>query len=372
MTQQEVADRLNVSNKTISKWERDDGYPEITIIPALAELFGVTSDEILRGERIPQSDQGSARNSAGVEKQVQHIVKSNMARFQNYSYLASALALTGLICLFTIAYAFYRPVIGLGIMLVFIIASITLELSLASTLRIYTRDHEIIKQNRELLKPLWKTANRHSFAVFMLNGAVLILSLPFIIFRDSYFIDSVISFETYLTWLPVLGLIIVLICAVLLNLLGAKLFIRKRQQPKTYPVKSMQRMNLIQGIFFFLTLIVVLVDVLRLETIYYPGPFLFFIFLCAAIIVMVVTVIKNRSRGGRILLLAAGLRNLLYIFVLLYFNSGLTYIALGSGESYYHYTFTPGPLLVFLGATAAYMLIHYYMLFRLDSDQGAL
>lgn len=43
MTQQEVADRLNVSNKTISKWERDEGYPEITIIPALAELFEVIS-----------------------------------------------------------------------------------------------------------------------------------------------------------------------------------------------------------------------------------------------------------------------------------------------------------------------------------------
>ncbi|HHW74983.1 MAG TPA: helix-turn-helix transcriptional regulator, partial [Firmicutes bacterium] len=56
MTQQEVADRLSVSNKTISKWERDEGYPEITIIPALAELFDVTSDEILRGGRIPQQD----------------------------------------------------------------------------------------------------------------------------------------------------------------------------------------------------------------------------------------------------------------------------------------------------------------------------
>ena len=49
MTQQEVADRLNVSNKTVSKWERDEGYPEITMIPALAELFDVTADEILRG-----------------------------------------------------------------------------------------------------------------------------------------------------------------------------------------------------------------------------------------------------------------------------------------------------------------------------------
>ena len=36
MTQQEVADKLNVSNKTVSKWERDEGYPEIMMLPAIA------------------------------------------------------------------------------------------------------------------------------------------------------------------------------------------------------------------------------------------------------------------------------------------------------------------------------------------------
>ena len=43
MTQQEVADRLGVSNKTISKWESGGGFPDIAILPALAELYGVTA-----------------------------------------------------------------------------------------------------------------------------------------------------------------------------------------------------------------------------------------------------------------------------------------------------------------------------------------
>jgi len=58
MTQQEVADRLGVSNKTISKWESGGGFPDIAILPALAELYGVTADDILAGETVRQSTGG--------------------------------------------------------------------------------------------------------------------------------------------------------------------------------------------------------------------------------------------------------------------------------------------------------------------------
>ena len=52
MTQQDVADRLNVSNKAVSRWERNECAPDLSLIPALAEMFGVTCDELLKGERI--------------------------------------------------------------------------------------------------------------------------------------------------------------------------------------------------------------------------------------------------------------------------------------------------------------------------------
>lgn len=58
MTQQETADRLGVSNKTISKWESGGGFPDIAILPALAELYGVTADDILAGETVRQSTGG--------------------------------------------------------------------------------------------------------------------------------------------------------------------------------------------------------------------------------------------------------------------------------------------------------------------------
>ena len=57
-TQQEVAEKLNLSNKTISKWESGGGFPDIAILPALAELYGVTADDILAGETVRQSTGG--------------------------------------------------------------------------------------------------------------------------------------------------------------------------------------------------------------------------------------------------------------------------------------------------------------------------
>ena len=51
MTQKDLADQLNVSDKTVSRWERDEGAPDLAMIPVIAEIFGVTCDELLRGER---------------------------------------------------------------------------------------------------------------------------------------------------------------------------------------------------------------------------------------------------------------------------------------------------------------------------------
>ncbi len=51
ITQRELAEILNVSAKTISHWERDEHSPDLSIIPLLAEFFGVSCDELIKGER---------------------------------------------------------------------------------------------------------------------------------------------------------------------------------------------------------------------------------------------------------------------------------------------------------------------------------
>ena len=55
-TQAELAEILNVSNRTISKWENGDGFPDITILPSVAQALGITVDELLAGEKIPKEE----------------------------------------------------------------------------------------------------------------------------------------------------------------------------------------------------------------------------------------------------------------------------------------------------------------------------
>ena len=51
MTQRELAERLGVSNRTVSKWECGDGMPELANLLPLCAALGLTADELLRGER---------------------------------------------------------------------------------------------------------------------------------------------------------------------------------------------------------------------------------------------------------------------------------------------------------------------------------
>ena len=48
MTQSEVADALHISYQAVSKWERDESLPDITLLPSIAELFHVSIDNLLR------------------------------------------------------------------------------------------------------------------------------------------------------------------------------------------------------------------------------------------------------------------------------------------------------------------------------------
>ncbi|MBQ4572225.1 MAG: helix-turn-helix transcriptional regulator [Clostridia bacterium] len=50
LTQQELAEKLQITNKAVSKWETGDGMPDVQLLSPLANELGVTVDEILNGE----------------------------------------------------------------------------------------------------------------------------------------------------------------------------------------------------------------------------------------------------------------------------------------------------------------------------------
>jgi len=52
MTQAELAVRLNVSDKTISKWETAKGYPDISLLEPIAKVFGISITELISGNAV--------------------------------------------------------------------------------------------------------------------------------------------------------------------------------------------------------------------------------------------------------------------------------------------------------------------------------
>ncbi|HBI1251950.1 TPA: helix-turn-helix transcriptional regulator [Staphylococcus aureus] len=50
LSQEELAEELNISRQSISKWENEKGYPNIETLLKISEIFNITVDELLKGD----------------------------------------------------------------------------------------------------------------------------------------------------------------------------------------------------------------------------------------------------------------------------------------------------------------------------------
>lgn len=85
LTQMQLAAQLQVSNRTVSKWENGDGFPDISLLPGLAGALDITIDELLTGE-VPAQIQQSV--SAAEARRAQ-------GRYQVAKIVAGALLVAG-------------------------------------------------------------------------------------------------------------------------------------------------------------------------------------------------------------------------------------------------------------------------------------
>ena len=130
MTQKDLAEKLNVSDKSVSRWERDEGAPDISMIPVIAEVFGVTCDELLRGERKPAAERVEAapeEKSFKAEKQMKRLIKLALFRFRSQNYIALGLSLVGVIAALVANLAYTAALLGFFLALSFIVAAVVCE-----------------------------------------------------------------------------------------------------------------------------------------------------------------------------------------------------------------------------------------------------
>ena len=80
LTQKELADKLGVSDKTVSKWETGNGMPDVSLLQPLCEILSVNLNELLSGERLSdESYSGKAEeNMMILAKDAQDSKKNRM------------------------------------------------------------------------------------------------------------------------------------------------------------------------------------------------------------------------------------------------------------------------------------------------------
>ena len=196
LTQQDVADRLGVSNKAVSRWERDETAPDLFLIPAIAEMFGVSCDELLKGERIINNEEApSPKNSS---TQIKALVLKKLSQFKTNSIISSSLSLAGLILLFGISYGFYKPILAFCVMLLFIIAAFVIALISVNKLREIKNDSEtfdLLDIKNQLL--FNKTLADFSLLSFFISLAVFIFSSPMLIPSFMEYFGTVLGIRSF-------------------------------------------------------------------------------------------------------------------------------------------------------------------------------
>ncbi len=205
-TQQEIADKLNISNKTVSKWERDEGCPEIMMLPAIAELYGVTVDEILRGERILK-EEAPEINEEKTEKRAKYLFDKAQTKFTNLSFVSIALGVLASILAYLIwEISYNNTTIAVCVVLTLIMtcASIIVQIiALNNFMANFNSDEGFIdeyatgKAKKKALIYLCVTICLATVSVFGIVMVIINASTPYAMIPVSILFGGVIAFAVY-------------------------------------------------------------------------------------------------------------------------------------------------------------------------------
>ena len=96
MTQQELADKLSVTDRAVSHWENGRRLPDISLLKELGKVFNVTIDEIISGKRMTEDEQKKLLNDSMIE------IYTSRRKIENLQILTEILILAGILITITL------------------------------------------------------------------------------------------------------------------------------------------------------------------------------------------------------------------------------------------------------------------------------
>ena len=151
ISQEELANELDVSRQTISKWETDQSLPDSDKIIPLCNYFGITSDELLTG-------------NSNIKEAKEENVKSNFAR--NIA-VAVMLYILSLVALILCAAQFDQPIIGVSIFFTLIAAGTGLLIYNGIYYKKESKDKPTTKQ-KVLIKQITSIIDTIGLVIYLL------------------------------------------------------------------------------------------------------------------------------------------------------------------------------------------------------------
>lgn len=174
MTQKQLAQQLHVSDKAISRWELDQAQPDLTQVPVMAKIFGVTSDELLQGFR---NENPHAPKTTEIHR----------SRLQKCTLLSAVLGLVGFMTFLVFTHGFKQHLLGFVLSLCFYLSGTAVHAF--STFKVL-KASEAIRDQEQAVNVLLRVSIYH---LSLVAG-----TLPFLKNRE--------SLETFLIFFPFLAL----------------------------------------------------------------------------------------------------------------------------------------------------------------------
>ncbi|MBQ3490233.1 MAG: helix-turn-helix transcriptional regulator [Clostridia bacterium] len=217
MTQKEFGEKLFVSDKTVSRWECDECTPDLSLIPAIAEIFGITADELLRGEKNnPERSAGEKaeeKQKEKSEKQFRFILERNRKKHQNFTMISIGITILGLIAAMIANLSFSKGLIAFCLALAFCTASEICQICFTANARFSTDEEDDARADRIRLSNNKMTRKAIEISFFNLSAVAFCLPLAVLLDSPNYGLK-------FGSWL-LLGILFTFIAVVLASVLYA-------------------------------------------------------------------------------------------------------------------------------------------------------
>ena len=222
LTQKQLAEMLNVSDKAVSRWERDECAPDLSVIPVLAEIFGITADELLRGQRRQTAEPVTHYEVQKTEKQLRYLLRKKVTDFSVSTCITVAVSLIGLVSAMIVNLGFLRAYIGFFASCCFYIAAAVYQVG--TLLRgLQGLDAEELEAEAKLPRRTMILLSELSLCI---TACLFVACLPLItLVNDTYAGLSGSSWARHgLLWGGIAAVICLFVCALINKRLGYQAF----------------------------------------------------------------------------------------------------------------------------------------------------